>query len=275
MLDSSGDQATAGMCNTIPAWMPGVTQPGRELAVGRFFTQNGERENLFHGPLELRQRLEPPPDGAPATAGVPLWMAELNQVGKASDLQGASRPRSAWGGGPGGSEPGRPRPHQVHGAGAEQLSLPTPRCSADDSLASYAAPTSPDGSLGRLLQFWRLLQQRSGDRRGISGFHSRRCAKPELSALGRSGAVGRAGAAVRRGADSGARAGRPFDEATLTRCGSICLDLVGGFTDARAGAVWLMEQLALSGQGSSGDWGSPQSLTLDDIDTSELTRFCP
>lgn len=65
-----------------------------------------------------------------------------------------------------------------------------------------------------------------------------------------------------------------FDSATMESCGSVCQDIAYG-TAGRNIGLYTLQQLALHGQGTFIDPGSPQQLTLDGLDTSEFTRFCP
>ena len=64
-----------------------------------------------------------------------------------------------------------------------------------------------------------------------------------------------------------------FDSATMASCGPICTDVALGPPGRDVGR-YTLQQLALHGQGTFTDPGSPQQLTLSGVDTTEFTTFC-
>jgi hypothetical protein len=65
-----------------------------------------------------------------------------------------------------------------------------------------------------------------------------------------------------------------FDSAALEKCGPICLRDIYGL-EARTVGAYTLSQIALRGQGILIDPGAPQDLTLEGLDLSEATTYCP
>lgn len=152
--------------------------------------------------------------------------------------------------------------------------VPFPRCSANDSLPSYANPSDPSGIWADSPGAEEFCASGStipgedfpgfvpgGDRNQNAQLTA---AVERIVGLKRQFAVG----------DVRVHTALLFDAAAMASCGAICQDVALGMAGRNVGR-YTLEQLALHGQGPFIDPGPPQQLTLDGLDTAEFTAFCP
>jgi hypothetical protein len=274
VVDPPGSQSVAGLCEQMAASIPLPAVPGRVNAMAAFYQRHAQRPNLSVSILAFHTSSLAIPFEVAASGPPPFLWAQQTDLGQASDLQG-------------GLEAAEKLLAQDMEATTQELrarskyvvvvlskGVPFPRCAANDARLPYASPSEPSG-------VW-------ADSSGAEEFCNHGSSIPEENLPGFVPGGDRNQnaqliAAVQRIVRLKGRFGVGdvrvhtallFDAATMANCGPICQDVAFG-TAGRDVGRYTLEQLALHGQGSFIDPGSPQELTLDDLDTAEFTSFCP
>jgi hypothetical protein len=155
--------------------------------------------------------------------------------------------------------------------------VPFPRCSANDSLLSYASPSDPSGTWADSFGAQAFCNTGASDEDSLPdslpGFlpgEDRNQNWQLISAVDRIVDLkNRFGVG-----DVRVHTALLFDSATVESCGAPCQDIAYGTAGRNIGS-YTLEQLALHGQGTFIDPGSPQQLTFDGVDTTEFPHFCP
>lgn len=273
VVDPPGTVTNSSFCEQVMT-PPGIVTSGRVKALSSFFQSNASRPNLStsiltFGTLSQATRFQSVADGPPLE--LPTLQSTLSN---ASDLQG-------------GLELAATRLSEDMEATTPELrartkyivvvlskGVPFPRCSANDGLSSYASPSDPSGT-------W-------ADSPGAETFCNSGSSTPEDNIPGFvAGGDRNQNAQLLAAVDSivslkgkfgvgdvRVHTALLFDSATVASCGAICQDAMLGTAGHDVGH-YTLEQLALHGQGTFVDPGSPQQLTLGGMDTSEFTTFCP
>jgi hypothetical protein len=274
VLDPPGSQSTPGFCEQLAASIPLPSVPGRVNAMAAFYKRNAPRPNLSVSILAFHtSSLATPFEGVAAGPPPFLW-AQQTDLGKASDLQGGLEAAKALLAQDMEAATPELRARTKYVVVVLSKGIPFPRCSANDSLLTYASPSDPSRT-------W-------ADSPGAEDFCNHGSSVPEESLPGfvpggdrnqNAQLISAVESIVSLKGQFGVGDVRVhtallFDSATLESCGGVCQDIGFGSAGRNVGR-YTLEQLALHGQGTFIDPGPPQQLTLEGLDTSEFTHFCP
>ena len=288
IADPPGSQAGSPFCDGFT--LPDGGQSGRVRAITAFQAANaGAGSWVSLSKFDMVQR--PLPAVAPwfmptATLTSAQIASVASNLGKGDDLQGALEAAAdhVEADIAAASPTGRARTRYL--VVVLSAGFPYPRCAANDSLGSYASASDPSGTWADSAPSFcnavpsGLCDPATGrDDAGIDCI-------PGFSDAGDRDQNGQLFAAVDRIVGLKARygvgdirvhTGLLFDAAEFASCGVVCTGSFGGMnaTDARTVGAWKLQQIATRGNGTFVDPGSPQSLTLGDLDVTPLATFCP
>jgi hypothetical protein len=275
LLDPPGSRPQSGFCEQYGP-TPAGTIPGRISLINRFFADNANRTNLSVAVVSWSASSRVLPF-RPVSSGPPPELAtQQNTLGMASNLQGALATTRTLieQDAQGTASTLRSRTRYV----VVLLSngVPFPRCSANDALTSWASPTSPDGiwqDSTAAGSYCNEVPPTEADvlDNFITGGNLNQNAQlfslvDDLVGLDTTYQLG----------DVRLHSRLVLNEAHIEACGPICGDVVGGLpiSSVRGAGNWLLTQLALHGQGTFVDPGTPAMLSMQGIDSSEFTTFC-
>jgi hypothetical protein len=272
-----GAQESGGFCEFVASFLPGTqTQPGRITAIRRFFSDNQTRTNVSVAVVSYGTNPSVIPF-TPTTSGVPMGVAALQStLGGSSNLQGALEATKQLIEQDVQNTAASIRARSRYVVVVLSTGIPYPRCSSNDTLATYASASNPSlvwaDSAGSSTYCNSVMP---GDNDFITGFTAGGDLNQNEQLFGLVDGM------LELDAQYGLGDVRVFtrllmNEANLNACGPLCRDLLGpnSFADSRSMGTWLLTQFAARGQGTFVDPGTPAMLSFSGIDTSEFTTFC-
>lgn len=275
VLDPPGSQPSSGFCDQIASsGITTATTAGRVRALTAFFQANVDRSNLAASVITYGMSSQATPFQS-LPAGPPLDLVTLqSNLDKASDLQGGLELAAARLSADMEATSPEIRARSKYIVVVLSDGVPYPRCSANDALPSYASPSDPSG-------IW--ADSPSAESFCNSGASSPEDTLPSFVPGGDRNQNAQLVAAVENIVGLKSRYGVGdvrvhtallFDGNAIASCGAICQDVALGPPGRNVGR-YTLQQLALHGQGTFVDPGSPQQLSLSNLDTAEFTTFCP
>lgn len=275
VVDPPGSQGQAGFCETVASSItpPGLTRPVRVSVIDTFLNANRARTNFSAALVSWGENPHVVPFVSGSDPSLRIALAELQStIQKASNLQGALEAARGLIEQDVLTTAASVRARSRYVVVVLSTGVPFPRCAANDMMAEYASATRPElvwadspgagtycnGQNPEILGFapGSSLNQNAQLFAAVDG----------MLALDTQYGLGDVRVFTRL----------MMNDANVAACGPICQDLFGpqSLADTRAMGTWLLTQLAQRGQGTFVDPGTPSSLTLADLDTSEFTTFC-